>query len=75
MIVEFGPPGATGVGTLQYLSGDPLDAVSTRDIARQVGLAATAVWAWALVTKRRRARRTAFWVACGAWAYELLQRR
>lgn len=83
MKVEYGPPGAAGVKSLQYVSGDDYDGIGDdadyislgiHQIAKPVlalGLG-TAAYSW--VTKRERLKKQALAVSFAAFVVQLITR-
>jgi len=65
--IAYGPPGAVGVKSLQYV-GDDADYTSTglRSVAKPVGAIALAVAAYAWKTGDKKLQKQALAVAAGA---------
>lgn len=76
MRISYGPPGATGVKSLQYVSGvgDDADFVTTNLhlVAKPVGVLALGTWAYALATRNAKLRKRALAVSIGAFVVQLL---
>lgn len=72
MKIDHGPPGATGVKSLQYV-GDDADYKSTTlgQIAKPVGNVALGVWAYAWITGNRSLKLMALGVSVGSWLIQL----
>jgi hypothetical protein len=76
MKLEYGPPGASGVKHLQYLSADEPDFVAGNlsRVSRPVAALAAGVWVYALITKREKLRRQALGVSIAAFVVGLVTR-
>ena len=78
MKIEYGPPGESGVKSLQYVSGpgDDADYVSAgiHQIAKPAGALALGTWAFAWATGRDKLKRTALGVSVASWLVYLFTR-
>lgn len=81
MKIAYGPPGAVGVKSLQYVSGgdgigDDADYVSTNLhlVAKPLGVLALGTWAYAWRTKKPKLKKQAMAVAIGAFVVQVLTR-
>lgn len=78
MKIDYGPPGAVGVQSLQYVSGvgDDADYISTNLhlVAKPVGVLALGVWGYAWMTKKSDLKKQALAVSLGAFLVQILTR-
>jgi len=75
MKIDHGPPGATGVKSLQYVGDDADYSVTTLgQIAKPAGKLAVAVWAYAWITGNRSLKLVATGVGIGALLIQLQEK-
>lgn len=73
MKIDYGPPGAVGVKSLQYV-GDDADYTSTglRQLAKPAGAIALGVWGFALVTGNKPLKKIALGVSVAAFLIQMV---
>jgi len=80
MKIAYGPPGAVGVKSLQYVSGD--DGIGDADyvsanlhrIAKPVGTVALGAWVYAWFTKDESLKKQAFAVSLAAFVVQAVSK-
>lgn len=76
MKIDYGPPGASGVKSLQYV-GDDADyrSMNVEELAKPVGKVAFGVWVYAWVTGNRSLKTVALGVSVASLFVQLTAKK